>query len=78
MESPEPPTKQRWSTQPCKGDRIELILPRMGMPVRGTVFHVDQLQILVKWDDGRSEGLRPNVADRFRIVEDNPELRRAS
>jgi hypothetical protein len=78
MESPEPPTKQRWSTQPCKGDRIELILPRMGMPVRGTVCHVDQLQILVKWDDGRSEGLRPNVADRFRLVDDNPELRRAS
>ena len=78
MESPEPLSKQRWSTQPRKGDRIELILPRMGMPVRGTVFHVDQLQILVKWDDGRSEGLRPNVADRFRIVEDNPELRRAS
>jgi hypothetical protein len=46
--------------------------------VRGTVYHVDQLQILVKWDDGRSEGLRPNVADRFRIIEDDRELRRAS
>jgi hypothetical protein len=37
--------------------------------VRGTVFYSDQLQILVKWDDGRSESLRPRV-DRFRIVDD--------
>jgi hypothetical protein len=78
MENPEPLTKQRWSTQPRKGDRIELILPRLGVPVRGTVYHVDQLQILVKWDDGRSEGLRPDFADRFRIIEDDRELRRAS
>jgi hypothetical protein len=28
------------------------------------------VQILVKWDDGRSEGLRPDFADRFRIIED--------
>jgi hypothetical protein len=70
MESPEPLPKRRWSAQPRKGDRIELILPRLAMPVRGTVYHVDQLQILVKWDDGRSEGLRPDFADRFRIIED--------
>jgi hypothetical protein len=70
MESPGPRHKQRWSALPRKGDRIELILPRLGMPVRGTVYHVDQLQILVKWDDGRSEGLRSEFADRFRIVED--------
>ena len=40
----------------------------MGVRVRGTVFYSDQLQILVKWDDGRSEGLRPG-ADRFRLIE---------
>ena len=56
---------------PTKGDRIELLQPRMGVPARGTVFYVDELQILVKWDDGRSESLRPGVADRgFRIVEE--------
>lgn len=53
---------------PKKGDRIELLQPRTGIHPRGTVFHVDQVQILVKWDDGRSESLRPGV-DRFRIVE---------
>jgi hypothetical protein len=53
---------------PKKGDRIELLQPRTGIHPRGTVFHVDQVQILVKWDDGRSESLRPDV-DRFRIVE---------
>ena len=39
----------------------------MGVRVRGTVFYSDQLQILVKWDDGRSESLRPGCA--YRIVE---------
>jgi hypothetical protein len=71
MQSPEELDRQRSSAQPRKGDRIELVLPRLGMPpVRGTIFHVDQVQILVKWDDGRSEGLRPDFADRFRIIED--------
>jgi hypothetical protein len=40
----------------------------MGLRVRGTVFYSDQLQILVKWDDGRSESLRPGVAG-FPILE---------
>jgi hypothetical protein len=53
-----------------KGDRIELLLPRLGIPTRGTIYHVDDLQILVKWDHGRSENLRPSFADRFRLVED--------
>jgi hypothetical protein len=53
---------------PKKGDRIELAERRAGVQRVGTVFHVDQVQILVKWDDGRSESLRPGV-DRFRIVE---------
>jgi hypothetical protein len=53
-----------------KGDRIELVLPRLGIPTRGTVYYVDDLQILVKWDDGRSENLRPCFADCFRLIED--------
>jgi len=53
---------------PVRGDRIELLQPRTGIRVRGTVFHVDQVQILVKWDDGRSESLRPGSA--YRIVEE--------
>jgi hypothetical protein len=55
-----------------KGDRIQLVLPRFGVPMRGTVYHADELQILVKWDDGRSESLRAHFADRFRIIEDAP------
>ena len=53
---------------PEKGDRIERLQPRTGVYLRGTVFHVDQVQILVKWDDGRSGSLRPGV-DLFRIIE---------
>ncbi len=52
---------------PRKGDRIELLQQPKG--VRGTVWHVDQLQVLVKWDDGRSESLRSKFDERFRIVE---------
>jgi len=39
----------------------------MGIRVRGTVFYADELQILVKWDDGRSESLRPAAKD-FRTI----------
>jgi hypothetical protein len=41
----------------------------MGIRLRGTVFYADRLQVLVKWDDGRSESLRPEV-DRLRLVQD--------
>jgi hypothetical protein len=54
---------------PRKGDRIQLRLPRLGVYPRGTVYYVDDLQILVKWDDGHSESLRGEFADRFRILE---------
>ena len=54
---------------PKKGDRIELI-EVWGVRRRGTVFHVDQVQILVKWDDGHSGSLRPGV-DRFRIIRED-------
>jgi hypothetical protein len=41
---------------PDRGDRIERT--RLGVTTRGTVQYADQLQILVKWDDGRSSSLR--------------------
>ena len=50
---------------PNKGERVER--PRTGILLRGTVFYSDQLQILVKWDNGRSESLRPG-RDRFRVI----------
>ena len=52
-----------------KGDRIELFRTVTGVRVRlvGTIFYSDQVQILVKWDDGRSESLRPG-GERFRIL----------
>ena len=43
----------------------------MGVSVRGTVFYADELQMLVKWDDGRSESVWRGVTDGlFRIVEE--------
>ena len=55
---------------PSKGDRVELLSALTGARVHllGTVFYADHVQILVKWDDGRSQSLRPG-ADRFRIVD---------
>ena len=52
----------------AKGDRIELLRTQTGVHLRGTVFYSDQLQILVKWDNGRSQSLRVGV-DRYRIIE---------
>ena len=51
---------------PSKGERIEV--RRTGISVRGTVFYSDQLQILVKWDNGRSSSLRVG-SDRFAVVD---------
>jgi hypothetical protein len=51
---------------PSKGDRVERRHPTTGIRTQGTVQYVDDLQILVKWDDGRSESLRPGT-DAFRI-----------
>jgi hypothetical protein len=52
---------------PSTGDRIELLKPRLGVVQRGTVFYADQLQILVKWDNGSSQNLRPGK-DGYRII----------
>ena len=52
---------------PSKGDRIELLRTRMGIRLTGTVYYADQLQILVKWDNGSSQSLRVGV-DGYRIL----------
>jgi hypothetical protein len=51
------------------GDRIEGV-PRLGIKPRGTVYYPDDLQVLVKWDDGRSESLRSSFAERLRLIND--------
>jgi hypothetical protein len=52
---------------PIRGDRIELLRPHLGVRVRGSVFYADPLQILIKWDDGRSQSLRVGT-QLFRVV----------
>jgi hypothetical protein len=52
---------------PSRGDRIELLRPHLGVRVRGIVFYADPLQILVKWDDGRSQSLRVGT-QLFRVI----------
>jgi hypothetical protein len=41
---------------PSIGDQVEQTL--MGISRVGHVWYADQLQVLVKWDDGRSSSLR--------------------
>jgi hypothetical protein len=64
---PEQRDRAEFACVPTPGDRIELLHPRLGIRRRGRVFYADQLQILVKWDDGRSESLRAG-AQLFRIL----------
>jgi hypothetical protein len=49
---------------PDKGDQVEQ--RQMGVTRVGIVWYADQLQVLVKWQDGRSSSLRPG-RDRFSI-----------
>jgi hypothetical protein len=46
---------------PSKGERLER--RRLGVTLRGTVLYSDKVQVLVKWDDGRSSSLRLGVED---------------
>jgi hypothetical protein len=41
---------------PDKGDQVEQ--PQMGVSRVGVVWYADQLQVLVKWQDGKSSSLR--------------------
>jgi hypothetical protein len=71
MESPRPRAGLARQPTPRKGDRIEAVDQRLSFPRRGTIYYVDDLQILVKWDDGRSQSLRGgDSAGRFSIIED--------
>ena len=65
---------ERGNDIPTKGDRIEQT--DLGIRRAGVVWYADQLQVLVKWDDGRSSSLRIG-RDCFRVIED-VELRKAS
>ena len=51
---------------PSIGDRVEVV--RAGVASRGRVFYADQLQVLIKWNDGRSASLRVG-RDTFRILD---------
>ena len=61
------PNRPELTCIPNRGDRIELLRPHLGVRVRGIVFYADQLQILVKWDDGRSQSLRAGTQV-FRVI----------
>jgi hypothetical protein len=65
------PARPEFACIPSRGDRIELLQPQLGVRQQGRVFYADQLQVLVKWDDGRSQSLRAG-AQVFRIVADEP------
>ena len=68
VNDPQPHPRFQGRAVPKKGDRIEWTDPVTAVRRLGTVQHVDDVQILVKWDDGRSENLEPDI-DRLRIVE---------
>jgi hypothetical protein len=53
------PGNQKGPEIPRKGNRIELRRPATGVRTRGAVHYSDQLQILVKWDDGHSQSVSP-------------------
>jgi hypothetical protein len=54
---------------PSIGDRVER--RRAGVTQSGTVQYADQIQVLVKWDDGSSGSLLVD-RDQFRVVVAGP------
>jgi|GraSoiStandDraft_10_1057309.scaffolds.fasta_scaffold729643_2 hypothetical protein len=58
--------RENGSVIPSRGDRIEVV--RTGVKLGGQVWYADQLQILLKWDDGTSSSLRIG-RDSFRITD---------
>ncbi|MFL5982738.1 MAG: hypothetical protein ACJ74R_13620 [Gaiellaceae bacterium] len=57
---------------PNKGERIAQ--RRMGVSRTGQVWYADQLQVLVKWDDGKSSSLRLGDKE-FEVVAEHPQVR---
>jgi hypothetical protein len=57
-------------TIPVIGDRVERRVA--GISQYGTVHYADQLQVLIKWDDGSSSSLRIGI-HRFRVLGHAPE-----
>jgi hypothetical protein len=51
---------------PSIGDRIEVV--RAGVVLRAQVFYADQLQVLVKFENGRSASLVVGK-DTFHVIE---------
>jgi hypothetical protein len=51
---------------PAIGERVEI--SRTGVSMRGIIHYADEIQVLVKWDDGSSSSLRVG-RDKFEIVE---------
>jgi hypothetical protein len=58
---------------PSKGDPVEQQLT--GVTRVGYVWYADQLQVLVKWEDGKSSSLRLG-RDRFHIRDASAHARR--
>jgi hypothetical protein len=54
---------------PNIGDRVERTIG--GVSKRGFVHYADELQALVKWDDGSSSSLRLD-REKLRIIEASP------
>src|SRR5689334_6608460 len=56
---------------PHIGDRVER--RRAGVSYYGTVHYADQIQALVKWDDGSSSSLRLD-RDKVQVIERAPQV----
>ena len=50
---------------PMKGEKVERV--RNGVTVRGKILYADELQVLVKWDDGSSSSLRVDKGELRRV-----------
>jgi hypothetical protein len=55
---------------PSRGDRIAQV--RCGIQRTGTVWYSDQLQVLVRWDEGSSSSLSLNSEDLYVLSEPEP------
>jgi hypothetical protein len=55
---------------PSRGDRIAQV--RCGIQRTGTVWYSDQLQVLVRWDEGSSSSLRLTSENLYVLVEPEP------